>query len=382
MNQGFRRAAVGIPGFCAFLTLYAPQSLLPLLAQEFAVTPADISMTMTATALAIALTAPFAGAIADVLGRKRVIVAAMLLIAIPTAMIALSPSLHALIFWRFVQGLVLPPIFTVVVAYIGEEWPPSEATGVTGLYMSATSVGGFCGRFFSGLLADTIGWRNGFIVIAAVTFACGLAVAAILPRERNFVRSDGLAASGRQMLRHLRNPQLLATYAAGFGTLFNFIALFTYINFVLAGPPFNLSATFLGAIFVTYLAGSIAVLGLGRLIARFGRRPFVLGVIAVWICGVLLTLVPALWAIIAGLAIAAGCGFMVQATSTAYVAMTAESGRTSALGLYATSFYVGGSIGALLPGFAWNAAGWPGCVAMVIAMLLLMASVIGLTWKR
>ena len=55
MNQGFRRAAVGIPGFCAFLNLYAPQSLLPLLAQEFAATPADISLTMTATALAIAM---------------------------------------------------------------------------------------------------------------------------------------------------------------------------------------------------------------------------------------------------------------------------------------------------------------------------------------
>jgi YNFM family putative membrane transporter len=382
MNQGFRRAAVGIPGFCAFLILYAPQSLLPLLAQQFSVSPADISLTMTATALAIAISAPFAGAIADVLGRKRVIVAAMLLLTIPTVMIALAPSLHALVFWRFVQGLVLPPIFTVVVAYIGEEWPPSQATGVTGLYMSATSIGGFCGRFFSGVLADTIGWRRGFLVLAAVTLLCGLAVAAILPRERNFVRSEGLAASAWQMLAHLRNPQLLAIYAVGFGTLFNFIALFTYVSFVLAAPPFNLSATLLGAIFVTYLAGSVAVLWLGRAVARFGRRPLIIGTIAVWMCGALLTLVPSLWAIIAGLAIVAACGFFTQATSTAYVAMTAQSGRTSAIGLYATSFYVGGGFGASLPGLAWNAGGWPACVAMVIAMQLAMAAVVFFAWKR
>lgn len=382
MNQGFRRAAVGIPGFCAFLILYAPQSLLPLLAQQFSVSPADISLTMTATALAIAISAPFAGAIADVLGRKRVIVAAMLLLTIPTVMIALAPSLHALVFWRFVQGLVLPPIFTVVVAYIGEEWPPSQATGVTGLYMSATSIGGFCGRFFSGVLADTIGWRNGFITLAVVTCVCGLAVAAILPRERNFVRSEGLAASARQMLAHLRNPQLLAIYAVGFGTLFNFIALFTYVSFVLAAPPFNLSATLLGAIFVTYLAGSVAVLWLGRAVARFGRRPLIIGTIAVWMCGALLTLVPSLWAIIAGLAIVAACGFFTQATSTAYVAMTAQSGRTSAIGLYATSFYVGGGFGASLPGLAWSAGGWPACVAMVIAMQLAMAAVVFFAWKR
>jgi len=382
MNQGFRRAAVGIPGFCAFLILYAPQSLLPTLAEEFGATPRDISMTMTATALAIALTAPFAGALADVLGRKRVIVAAMLLLTIPTAMIALSPSLHALIFWRFMQGLVLPPIFTVVVAYIGEEWPPAEATGVTGLYMSATSIGGFSGRFFSGLLADTVGWRNGFYVLAAVLFACGLAVAVILPRERNFVRSDGVAASARQMLGHLRNPRLLAIYAVGFGTLFNFVALFTYVGFVLAAPPYNLSPTLLGAIFVTYLVGAVAVLWLGRAVARFGRRQLVIGAICVWICGVLLMLIPSLWAILLGLAIAAGCGFVTQATSMSSVAQTAVIGRTSAIGLYATSFYVGGSVGALLPGFAWAAFGWPGCVAMVIAMLVLMATLIWFGWTR
>jgi predicted MFS family arabinose efflux permease len=382
MNQGFRRAAIGIPGFCAFLNLYAPQSLLPLLAQEFSVTPADISLTMTATALAIAITAPFAGAIADVLGRKRVIVASMILLTIPTAMLAMSPSLNALIGWRFVQGLVLPPIFTVVVAYIGEEWPASEATGVTGVYMAATSVGGFSGRFFAGLLADTVGWRNGFLAIAAVTFVAGLAVAAILPPERNFVRSEGMAASARQMLGHMRNPRLLAIYAVGFGTLFNFVALFTYVAFVLAAPPFNLPPTLLGAIFATYLVGAVLVLWLGRAVARFGRRTLILGTIAVWACGALVMLIPSLWTIIGGLAVAAGCGFITQATSTASVALTAESGRTSAIGLYATCFYVGGGFGAILPGLTWNAGGWPACVAMVIAMQMLMAVVIVFAWKR
>lgn len=382
MNQNFRRATVGIPGFCAFLNLYAPQSLLPLLAQEFGATPADISLTMTATALAIAMSAPFAGAIADMIGRKRVIVASLLLLTIPSAMLALSPSLNALIGWRFVQGLVLPPIFTVVVAYIGEEWPASEATGVTGLYMAATSFGGFSGRFFAGLLADTIGWRNGFFVIAAVTFVAGLAVAVTLPHERNFVRSGGVAASARQMLGHLRNPRLLAIYAVGFGTLFNFVALFTYVVFVLAGPPFNLSPTLLGAIFATYLVGSFMVLWLGRAVARFGRRNLILGSIAVWMCGALVMLIPSLWTIIGGLAVAAGCGFVTQATSTASVAQTAESGRTSALGLYATCFYVGGGCGAILPGLAWNAGGWPACVAMVIAMQVFMASVVFIAWKN
>lgn len=382
MNQGFRRAAIGIPGFCAFFNLYGPQSLLPSLAQEFNASPAQISLTMTAATLAIAISAPFSGAIADVLGRKRVIAAAMIVATIPLIMIALASNLHALIVWRFVLGLALPPIFTVVVAYIGEEWPPGQAMGVMGVYMAATSVGGFAGRFVSGLLADTVGWRAGFLMTAAMTLACGIAVAAILPRERNFTRSGGFAVSGRQMLAHLRNPQLLATYAVGFGTLFNFIALFTYVNFVLAAPPFNLSPTLLGAIFVTYLAGAAAVLGLGRAIARFGRRPLVIGAIGLWASGALLTLVPSLPVIIAGLAVAACGGFIVQATSTGYVALTAESGRTSAIGFYAASYYVGGSVGAILPGLTWSTGGWAACVGMVVVIQALMATVIAVSWRR
>ena len=81
MNLRRIAVAVALPA-SALSSISICRALLPSLAQEFAATPADISPTMTATALAIALSAPFAGAIADVLGRKRVITAAMLLLAI------------------------------------------------------------------------------------------------------------------------------------------------------------------------------------------------------------------------------------------------------------------------------------------------------------
>ena len=91
-------------------------------------------------------------------------------------------------------------------------------------------------------------------------------VAALLPRERGFVRSEGIGASVRQMLRH-PHPQLVATYAIGFGTLFNFIAMFTYVSFHLAAPPYNFSPTLLGTIFVTYLVGTVISPLTGRAIA-------------------------------------------------------------------------------------------------------------------
>ena len=132
-----RKIAVAIAGFCTFLNLYSPQALLPALAGEFGVGAAEISTIMTASTLAIALTAPFTGAIADVLGRKRVIAAAMLAVVVPTIGAAFAPDVQALVVWRFMHGLLLPPIFAVTIAYIGDEFPPAEANGVFGIWINS-----------------------------------------------------------------------------------------------------------------------------------------------------------------------------------------------------------------------------------------------------
>ena len=76
---------------------------------------------------------------------------------------------------------------------------------VAGLYISGTSIGGFCGRFIPGMLTDLIGWRLAFSVVALLTLVAAIIVALTLPRERQFVRSGGLANSLTQMLRHLRD---------------------------------------------------------------------------------------------------------------------------------------------------------------------------------
>jgi MFS transporter, YNFM family, putative membrane transport protein len=377
-----RSIAVATAGFCAFLNLYSPQALLPALSREFGAGAAEISGIMTASTVAIALTAPFTGALADVLGRKHVIAAAMLATVVPVVGAAFAPDVPSLIGWRFLQGLLLPSIFAVTVAYIGDEWPPAKVAGAAGIYVAGSSLGGFCGRFIPGVLDDLIGWRSAFLALAAFSLAGAVMVMLLLPAERKFVRSKGMRASARQMLRHLRNPQLLATYAIGFGVLFNFIAIFTYVSFHLAAPPFGFSSTMLGAIFITYLAGAVIAPTTGWMISRLGRRSFLLAVTAAWGCGSLLTLAPSIPAVIAGLTLCAACGMLCQTVATSHVTTIAREGRSSAVGLYVTSFYVGGSMGAFLPGLAWTSGGWPACVAMVVAMLAAMALIAALAYTR
>jgi len=376
-----RRLAVALAGLCAFINLYATQPLLPLFAREFAASPAEVSLTLGATTLAVALVAPFVGVVADVVGRKRIIAGAMALMVVPTLLIALSGSLAELVFWRFVQGLLLPPIFAVTVAYIGEEWPADEVTGATAGYIAAGGLGGFLGRFLSGVIADHGGWRAAFWVLTAITVISATYVALALPRERHFVRASGLRHSARLMAGHFLNPPIVATFAIGFGVLFSFVAAFTYINFYLAAPPFELSTSALGAIFVVYLLAVVVTPMTGRWVRRIGRRVLVMLAVATWCGGLLTTLVPSLSIIIVGLAITAASGFVCQACATGLLAQRATVARSSAVGLYVTCYYVGGSFGATAPALVWARAGWPGCVALVIAVLAAMGALVARFWR-
>jgi len=375
------RVAIATAGFTAMLNMYAPQAVLPLLAQEFSVGPAGISQIMTVNALAVALTAPFTGVVADVLGRRSVIAVAMVMLILPDLMMAFSNSLEAVLFWRFAQGLMLPPIFAVSIAYIGGEWPAAEATGVTGLFITATATGGFIGRMLTATLAEPFGWRTALFAQAAITALCAIMLISLLPRERNFVAATTLTASLRQMTRHLRDPRLLATFCVGFGIMFNFIAAFTFIGFVLAAPPFNLSAMQIGAVFITYLISLVTTPFAGRLVRIFGRRNFGLIAILTWACGILLTLVPSVAVIVLGLTIAAGSGFLVQTCSQSFVATYVREGTSSAIGLYVTSFYIGGSFGGLIAGLLWNDFAWTGTVTLILIMLAIMGSMIRYAWR-
>ncbi|MGH6991305.1 MAG: MFS transporter, partial [Stellaceae bacterium] len=221
-----------------------------------------------------------------------------------------------------------------------------------------------------------------YLVLAAIDLVCVIYVATQLPRERHFVRAAGLARTVVLMVRHFRDRRLVATFAVGFGALFTFVTIFTFINFHLADAPYDFTAAELGSLFIVYLFGVATTPLTGRLVARFGRRWLVLGAVGAWAIGTGLTAVPHLAVILLGLVIAACSGFICQAVSTGYVAYAATEARSSAVGLYVTAYYLGGSAGAVIGGFAWHDAGWLGCVAIVWLMLAVMAALIFRFWHE
>ena len=375
-----RIAAIALAGFCAFLTLYAPQPLLPILAAEFRTSVAGISLLLTASTLGVAVAAVFAGILADHAGRRQVIVPAALLLAVPSLLLAQSASLNGLIFWRFWQGVFTPGIAVVVPAYINEEWEQGVGLAM-GAYVSGTVVGGFSGRILAGLIAARFSWRAAFLVLGLISVAGALAVWVWLPPGRRFARASSTAATVRAMGRHLKNRRLIATYAVGFCVLFSMLATFTYVNFYLAAPPYGLSPAQLGLLFVVYLAGAIVTPFAGRWIDRAGHRVTLVVAYAGAIGGILLTLLPSIPVIMIGLALCCSAVFVAQACSNSYIGTVASEARAAAVGLYVLFYYIGGSAGSAVPGYFWNAGGWPACVALIAGVQVITITLASWFWN-
>jgi predicted MFS family arabinose efflux permease len=351
-----------------------------MLAGIFHASKVMISLMVTASTVGVALAAPVMGQIADRAGRKRVIVVSASTLGIATLLTATSTTLGALLFWRFIQGVATPGVFSVTTAYVHDEWPPARAASAISAYVSGTIVGGFSGRVIAGFTAEHWGWHWVFIALGCISLSIAVYLWAFLPAQRKFQQPAAPTSLPAALLDHLRNKQLLAAYCVGSCVLFSLTALFTYVTFQLAAPPFSLNSGLIGSIFAVYLVGAVVTPIAGRRIARDGHGRTLIRAAAIGAIGALVSLLPSVWAVVAGLAICCSGVFIAQASATTFVGVAAKHNRALALGLYVTFYYAGGSLGGTAPGWLWQAFGWPGCVALVVAVQMVIAGVAWTMW--
>ena len=376
-----RVVMVTLTGFCVFLNVYATQTLLPLFATIFGATKFEVSLTVSATTIGIALAAPAVGLLAERFGRRRTMAGSVALLTIPILLAATSPGLDSLIAWRFAAGLIMPGIIAVTMAYVSEEFAGGGAAAVMSAYVAGNVLGGVCGRFLAGIVADHYGWRMVFVALAAVNAVGAAAVWRWLPASRVEHGVRTIRASVADMLAHLRKPVMLATFGVGMASLFALVATFTYITFYLAAPPFGLGTAALAMLFLVYLVGVVVTPLAGSWIDHLGHRAALALSAAASAVGVTMTLVHSLPMVIAGLAVASTGVFVCQSAAASYLGHIAGRAKASAAGLYTTFYYAGGTLGAAIPALTWQNGGWPACVGLIVAVLA-VGSVLAMRFWR
>ncbi|MDN5666305.1 MAG: MFS transporter [Psychrobacter sp.] len=359
----------------AFLQVYSVQAILPVLITDFAATEVQAGMVVGATVLAIAIMSPFLGMLSDAVGRKVFIVGALLFLALPTALIAQSPSIGWMGVWRFLQGFSVPGITVVTIAYIGEEFEGRAVTELMSFYVSGSVLGGFMGRFLLGHLHELIGWRAGYYVMAAMTLLGALWVTKMLPASRQFVANPNFRSAIQTLGEHLVNRYVVTSCLLGACVLFSLVGCFTFINLHLADTPYELSTGALANIFAVYLLGVIITPLSTTLLRRFGSARTVRVAVVISMLGVLLTLVAPLWGVVIGLAVMSSGVFITQSATISYIAVNVKKGRSLASGLYYMGYYAGGTLGAWLGGITyargqWSLTVWLLLFVQVLALLI------------
>ncbi len=377
-----RTLAVVFAGFCAFLTLFATQPLLPAFEAIFHASKVAVSLTVTAGTFGVALAAPLIGTVADRLGRKRVIVWSAFLLAASTLLAATATTLPSLLFWRFLEGIFTPGVFAITIAYIQEEWAGAGAGSATAAYVTGTVLGGFTSRVTSGFLATHFNWRISFLALGTLGLIGAAVLLRWLPRERRFVRRSGETSTLSAALDHLRNRNLLATFFAGFCLLFSLLGSFTYITFYLSAPPFHLNSAELGSLFFVYLFGAMITPNAGRIIDRYGERLTSAVATASSLAGMLMTLSHVLWVVVSGLAFICAGVFVCQSCTNSYIGTAAKHNKALAVGLYVTFYYAGGSVGSSVSGYLWSLGGWPACVALFAGIQVLTILITTFGWDK
>ncbi|MFJ5771880.1 MFS transporter [Psychrobacillus sp. NPDC093180] len=369
-------------GFITFANLYSTQAVLPEFSKEFHISPAVASLSLSFATFALAISLVIFGSLSEAWGRKRLMTISIISASVLTLAIAFSPSFELLLALRIIQGIAFAGLPAIAMAYLGEEVEPKSLGVAMGLYISGNSVGGLAGRIIMGTMTDLFSWKIGMIFLGLLSIAISIYFVAALPTSKHFEpRKLQVRALVKSLLAHLKDPAMLCLFGIGFTLMAGFVSLYNYISYKLLDPPYSLSTTIVGWIFIIYLVGTFSSTWFGSLADRFGRQKVLISGIVIMFAGSLITLDIHLALKIVGITIFTFGFFGTHSIASGWVSHRATHDKAQASSLYLFFYYVGSSIGGTVGGIFWSNFGWAGVVSL-IAFFLLVAMLLSRFLRR
>jgi MFS transporter, YNFM family, putative membrane transport protein len=362
-----RTLVIGLTAFLTVVDLFATQAILPSLTAAYRVTPAAMGFAVNASTIGMAVAGLGVALFDRDIDRRRGIILSLVLLAIPTALLATAPNLAVFTLLRIAQGLCMAAAFTLTLAHLGEACSITDAGGAFAAYITGNVASNLIGRLVSAGIADHLGLAANFYIFAALNLAGAALVYITIPATAPM--HGHAPARPTNWLRLVAEPALCASFAIGFCILFAFIGTFTFVNFVLVAPPLALSPMSLGLVYVVFLPAVVTTLFAGRAALALGTRPAFRGAIALALLGLPPLLSGNLAAVLVGLALVGIGTFFAQAVATGFVGRAAGADKGAASGIYLASYFSGGIAGTALLGQAFDRLGWVACVAGIALAL-------------
>src|SRR5438552_1832617 len=360
-----RSLVIGLTAFLTVVDLFATQAILPSLTRHYNVTPAAMGFAVNASTMGMAVAGLVVGFLSPHIDRRHGILFSLVLLAIPTTLLATAPDLTTFTILRILQGLCMASAFALTLAYLGEQCSSMDAGGAFAAYITGNVASNLVGRLISAAVADTLGLASNFYFFALLNLAGAVLVYFTIKRVQPMHAMPAAQSPFAASIAHWRSPQLRAAFAIGFCILFAFIGTFTFVNFVLVRPPLALGMMDLGLVYFVFAPSVVTTLFAGKAAARFGTRPSIWAALAVAAVGLPLMLSSHLAEVLTGMVLVAIGAFFAQACATGFVGQAAHDNRGIASGTYLACYFLGGLAGSAVLGQLFDRFDWAACVAGV-----------------
>lgn len=362
-----QHAAVYFTAIITICSLYAAQPIQPVFQDEFQLSNLQALLFTTLMMFPLGVAPLFYGFLLEAFSAKRLVRLAVLLLGLLELVFACSTSYLSLLLIRAVQGLMIPAILTSLMSYISFTSKKETVQHAIAVYIASTIVGGFVGRFLSGLTTQLFGWRYFFVLLGIILIAAFF-VLRILDEDAKMTYAR---PNFSEISDLLKNKKFFWLYTGIFLIFFVFSAMMNFLPFSLKKINPSSSEAGIGFLYFGYAMGIFVSLNSRRIIDYFGNEPDAIRTgIVIFFVGTALFYIQDYRVMFAAMFVFCTGLFMAHSLLSGYVNKLSEENKAIANGVYISFYYMGGTFGSFIPGYFYENYGWHGFLLFLHCVLL------------
>jgi len=365
--------------------VYYAQPLLDAIAMEFGIARAAVGGVITATQAGCAIALVCLVPLGDLLERKRLLAAQLVLLALAALAVAAAPRPGLLLAGMLGMGLFGTAMTQGLIAYAATLAAPAERGRVVGSAQGGVVIGLLLARTLAGLVTDVAGWRAVYLASAVLSAAMLVLLSRRLPAVSVPPARMGYAQLLRSMLALLASERTLQVRGViGMLMFAAFSTFWSALVLPLAAPPFSMSHTGIGAFGLVGAVGALAAARAGRLADRgLGQRATGLALaclMASWLpIGMMFHSMAAL---VAGIVLLDLGGQAIHVINQTMILQARPQAQSRLVACYMLFYSVGSGLGALASTLVYARAGWSGVCVLGFVFSLMAAGFWAATLRR
>lgn len=368
-NASYAKPGAGLPNWIVVIiaaagglvvaNLYYVQPLLHAISIDFRTTPAAAGLLVTTSQLGFAAGLMLLVPLGDLVERRRMVLALLVLSAVALAAFAMSPSLILLEMLAVAIGAT-SVVAQVLVSFVATVSTEENRGAMVGRTMSGLLLGIVLARTISGALAQVAGWRSIYWTAAAAMLAMALLLGYVLPRLQPQFKHGYRRLLHSVVALFLEEPVLRRRSLYGATSFAAFSVLWTNLAFLLSGAPYHYDTIEIGMFGLAGATGALCASVAGKLtdqghariasIVFFSTTTLAFGLLALGGTSLL--------ALLAGIILVDLGVWGAQVSNQSLIYRLRPHAQSRITTIYMTSYFIGGAIGSATSAILYTKEGW------------------------